>query len=214
MIVDGEERHFHLVGRFNAFNLLAAYAAARSLGFPRKEVLDALAAAPSVPGRFEIIRFADGTTAIIDYAHTPDALENVLRTIDKTKERSATLWCIFGCGGDRDREKRPMMGAIAERLADEVIVTSDNPRTEDPSSILNDIRQGMANPESAEWIIDRRQAIRESARRAKAGDVVLIAGKGHEDYQIVGREKLPFDDRLIVRQAFADRTHENPQPRN
>jgi len=211
MILDGEERHFHLVGRFNAYNLLATYAAARSLGLPGKDVLDALAASPSVPGRFEIVRFDDGTTAVIDYAHTPDALENVLRTIRETKDESATLWCVFGCGGDRDREKRPMMGAIAERLADEVIVTSDNPRTEDPTSILQDIRQGMANPDRALWIVDRREAIREAARRAKAGDVVLIAGKGHETYQVIGREKLPFDDRQIVREGFADRHDDNLQ---
>jgi UDP-N-acetylmuramoyl-L-alanyl-D-glutamate--2,6-diaminopimelate ligase len=213
MSVDGEERHFHLVGRFNAYNLLAAYTAARSLGHPGKEVLDALAASPSVPGRFEIVRFDDGSTAIIDYAHTPDALENVLRTILATKEASATLWCLFGCGGDRDREKRPMMGAIAERLADEVIVTSDNPRTEDPSSILRDIREGMEEPERALWIVDRRQAIREAAHRVRAGDIVLVAGKGHETYQIIGREKQPFDDKQILKEEFADRHDDNPPRR-
>ena len=205
MKINGVERRYRLVGRFNAYNLLAAYAAATSIGFAPADVLDALADSPSVPGRFEILRFEDGTTAVVDYAHTPDALENVLRTIRETKEEGATLWCIFGCGGDRDREKRPMMGAIAERYADEVIATSDNPRTEDPAAILDDIRRGFTRPERVRWIADRREAIREAATHARPGDVVLIAGKGHETYQIIGTQKHAFDDRMVAREAFSER---------
>ncbi|GIV60099.1 MAG: UDP-N-acetylmuramoyl-L-alanyl-D-glutamate--2,6-diaminopimelate ligase [Rhodothermaceae bacterium] len=203
--IDGQERRFRLVGLFNAYNLAAAYGAGRALGLPPAAVLDALATAPPVPGRFEQLRFADGTTVIVDYAHTPDALENVLKTIRVTKSPAATLWCVFGCGGDRDPDKRRLMGAIAERYADRVIVTSDNPRTEDPEKILNDIRRGMDRPTEALWIVDRREAIRQAAARAAPGDVVLIAGKGHETYQIIGTEKLPFDDREEARRSFADR---------
>ncbi|WP_456425874.1 UDP-N-acetylmuramoyl-L-alanyl-D-glutamate--2,6-diaminopimelate ligase [Rhodocaloribacter sp.] len=203
--IEGRERAFRLVGLFNAYNLTAAYGAGRALGFSGDAVLDALAGAPPVPGRFEQIRFADGTTVIVDYAHTPDALENVLRTIRVTKPAGAKLWCVFGCGGDRDPVKRRFMGGIAERYADRVIVTSDNPRTEDPESILNDIRRGMDRPAEALWIVDRRAAIREAAARAAPGDVVLVAGKGHETYQVIGTEKVPFDDREEVRKSFASR---------
>ena len=205
MKVNGAQRRFRLVGRFNAYNILAAYAAATSLGFDENDVLDALAESPSVPGRFEILRFDDGTTAVVDYAHTPDALENVLRTIVETKEEDSMLWCIFGCGGDRDREKRPMMGAIAEKYADEVIATSDNPRTEEPEAILEDIRKGISHPDHVRWIVDRKEAIRTALLHAQPGDVVLVAGKGHENYQIIGHDKHPFDDRLVVREAFSER---------
>lgn len=203
--LDGREKKFRLVGRFNAYNLLAAYGAGRALGYAAAAVLDTLAEAPPVPGRFEQQTFADGTTVIVDYAHTPDALENVLTTIRATMLPGATLWCVFGCGGDRDRTKRPMMGTIAERYADRVIVTSDNPRTEAPKQILNDIRPGFRHPEKALWIVDRREAIHEAARQAAPGDVVLIAGKGHETYQIVGTEKHDFDDRAIARAVFEQR---------
>ena len=200
--LDGEERRFRLVGRFNAYNLAAAYAAGRALGFSRSEVLDVLTEAPPVPGRFEQIRFRDGRTVIVDYAHTPDALENVLQTIRDTKDRGATLWCVFGCGGDRDRSKRRLMGALAERYADRVIVTSDNPRTEDPEAILNDVRRGMDRPLEAAWVVDRRAAIRTAAEASRPGDVVLIAGKGHETYQVIGTEKRPFDDREEAKARF------------
>ncbi len=201
--MDGGERRFRLVGRFNAYNLAAAYGIGRALGYEKEETLDALAEAPPVPGRFEQMRFPDGTTAVVDYAHTPDALENVLSTLRRLKPEGAKLWCIFGCGGDRDRTKRRTMGRLAEHLADRVIVTSDNPRTEDPGSILSDIRRGMDRPTDARWITDRRAAIRTAAREAAPGDVVLIAGKGHEAYQVVGDERLPFDDREEVRKAFS-----------
>jgi UDP-N-acetylmuramoyl-L-alanyl-D-glutamate--2,6-diaminopimelate ligase len=200
--LDGHERRFRLVGLFNAYNLLAAYGIGRALGHGAAEVLDALEGAPPVPGRFELLRFDGGPTVIVDYAHTPDALENVLRTVRETKPAAAETWCVFGCGGDRDAAKRPLMGAIAEREADHVIVTSDNPRTEDPEAILHDIRQGLRRPEAARWIVDRRAAIREAAARARPGDVVLIAGKGHEPYQILGTEKTHFDDREEARRIF------------
>ncbi len=203
--LDGEARRFRLVGLFNAYNLVAAYGAGRALGYDRTTVLDALATAPPVPGRFEQIRFGDGTTVVVDYAHTPDALENVLQAVRGVKPAAARLWCVFGCGGERDPPKRPMMGAIAERYADRVIVTSDNPRTEDPEAILDDIREGMQRPDEAAWIVDRRAAIETAATRAQPGDVVLVAGKGHEPYQILGSEKIPFDDRDEVRRSFARR---------
>ena len=203
--LDGAERTFRLVGLFNAYNLAAAYGAGRALGYERAAVLDALAAAPPVPGRFEQVAFADGTTVIVDYAHTPDALENVLETIRETKPEGAALWCLFGCGGDRDATKRPLMGAVAERLADHVIVTADNARTEPLANIMHDIRAGFERPEAARWIDDRRAAIAAAATLAAPGDVVLVAGKGHEAYQIVGTEKRPFDDREEVKKHFAAR---------
>lgn len=200
--LDGVERTFRLVGLFNAYNLAAAYGAGQALGYDQDAVLDALAAAPPVPGRFEQFAFTDGTTVIVDYAHTPDALENVLKTIQDTKPEKASLWCVFGCGGDRDATKRPEMGAIAEGYADHVIVTADNSRTEPLQRILNDIRSGMERPGEAYWIEDRRAAIQAAAVHARPGDVVLVAGKGHEDHQIIGEQKFPFDDREEVKKHF------------
>ena len=203
--IDGIERKFRLVGLFNAYNLAAAYGVGRALGYSPEVILEALATAPPVPGRFEQVRFADGTTVVIDYAHTPDALENVLATLVRTKPDNAALWCLFGCGGDRDATKRPTMGRIAERYADRVIVTSDNPRTEDPLAIMEDIRTGMEHPGNAMWIANRREAIHQAAELAAPGDVILVAGKGHETYQIIGTERIPFDDHEEVRQSFFSR---------
>ena len=203
LTIDGHERAFRLAGRFNAYNLAAAYGAARSLGYGAAEALDALAEVPPVPGRFETLRFEDGTTVVVDYAHTPDALENILQAIRATTTRpSATLWCVFGCGGDRDASKRRTMGTVAEHYADRLIVTSDNPRTEEPEAIMNDIRRGMSQPGDVQWIVDREAAIRTAAAQAAPGDVVLIAGKGHETYQQIGSEKRPFDDRAMARRYF------------
>ena len=203
--LDGMERAFRLVGLFNAYNLAAAYAAGRALGYSATDVLDALATAPPVPGRFETFRFGGGTTVIVDYAHTPDALENVLQTIRATKPAGAALWCVFGCGGDRDAGKRRPMGTLAEHYADRVVVTSDNPRTEDPEGIMNDIRRGMDRPAEAAWIVSRREAIAYVAHHAAPGDVVLVAGKGHETYQTIGTERHPFDDREEVVRIFEGR---------
>ncbi len=200
------ERTFRLSGAFNAYNLVAAYAAARGLGYDAVQVLDTLAQAPPVPGRFERLQFADGTVGIVDYAHTPAALENVLQTIRDTMQEDASLWCVFGCGGERDRGKRPGMAAIAERLADHVIVTSDNPRGEAIDQIMSDIRQGFSAPAEVLWLEDREEAIAEAARLAAPGDVVLVAGKGHETTQVIGEEERSFDDREIVRRYFEQRT--------
>jgi UDP-N-acetylmuramoyl-L-alanyl-D-glutamate--2,6-diaminopimelate ligase len=209
--LDGQERTFRLAGAFNALNLAAAYAVGRALGYDRDAVLDVLAEAPGVPGRFETVRSTDGVLGVVDYAHTPDALENVLRTArgmmgEAEGKPSGRLWAVFGCGGDRDRTKRPVMGRAAEALADRVVLTSDNPRTEDPDAILTEIRAGLAHPERVLTIPDRAEAISHAAAEAAPGDVVVVAGKGHEDYQIVGTAKRPFDDRRELRAAFERRT--------
>jgi UDP-N-acetylmuramoyl-L-alanyl-D-glutamate--2,6-diaminopimelate ligase len=201
LAIDGRERRVRLVGRFNAYNLAAAYGVGRALGHAPDAVLDALADAPPVPGRFERLD-VPGPTVIVDYAHTPDALETILRAVRDLVPATGTLWCVFGCGGDRDPTKRRTMGSLAEQLADRVVVTSDNPRTEEPAAILNDIRRGVSRPAEMDWIVDREEAIRTAAEGAGPDDVVLIAGKGHETDQIIGTEKRPFDDRDMARKYF------------
>jgi UDP-N-acetylmuramoyl-L-alanyl-D-glutamate--2,6-diaminopimelate ligase len=203
--IDGRERTFRLAGRFNAYNLALAYAAGRAAGHDPDALLDALADAPPVPGRFERLSFDDGRTVIVDYAHTPDALENILQTVGATMPAEGRLWCVFGCGGDRDRSKRRTMGSVAEHYADRVIVTSDNPRSEEPEAIMNDIRRGMSRPGEAAWIVDRDAAIRAAADKARPPDVVVVAGKGHETVQVVGDEKRPFDDREVAKRYFETR---------
>lgn len=198
-----------LVGRFNAYNLLAVYGAARLLGFDEEEVLRALSLLRPVAGRFETVRAADGTTAIVDYAHTPDALENVLRTIDELRRPGQRVIVVCGCGGDRDRTKRPEMAAIAVRYASTAIFTSDNPRHESPEAILDEMAAGLDPTARYLRITDRREAIRAAAMMAAPGDVILVAGKGHENYQITGDVKHHFDDREEVGKAFALRTPEN-----
>ena len=196
--VGEHEARINLPGRFNVRNALAALGIARGLGIADDVAVLGLAATRAVPGRME--RFgAFGIDAIVDYAHTPDALENVLRAARETTRRR--LIVVFGCGGDRDPGKRVEMGAIATRLADRVIVTSDNPRTENPLTIAQSIVNGF----NADIELDRRAAIRRAIDEARAGDVVVVAGKGHETYQIVGTESHPFDDRDEVRIAFAKR---------
>ena len=202
LTLDGHECRSQLAGDFNAYNLAAAYGVGRALGHRAEAVIEGLAAAPPVPGRLERVPLDDGPTVLVDYAHTPDALENVLRTVRDTMPAAATLWCVFGCGGDRDAGKRPEMGRIAERLADRVIVTSDNPRTEAPEAILDDIRAGLEHPDRARWEVDREAAIRRAGEEAAPTDVVVIAGKGHETTQTIGTETRPFDDRTIARKYF------------
>jgi len=202
--LDGHERRFRLAGRFNALNLAAAYGVGRALGHTSAEVLDALADAPGVPGRFETVTSADGVLGVVDYAHTPDALDNVLATAREIVPPGNALWVVFGCGGDRDRAKRPAMGRIAEARADRVVLTSDNPRSEDPEAILDDIAAGMAAAPHAR-LAGRAEAIAAAAAAAAPGDVVVVAGKGHETYQIVGAETRAFDDRAALRDAFAAR---------
>ena len=188
-----------LPGRFNVRNALAAFGIGRALGIDDATIARGLGATRAVPGRME--RFgAFGIHAIVDYAHTPDALENVLRAARETTKRE--LIVVFGCGGDRDPGKRVQMGEIAARLADRVIVTSDNPRSEDPLTIAHDVANGF---ERTDIELDRRRAIRRAIDEASAGDTVVVAGKGHETYQIVGSETRPFDDRDEVRIAFAKR---------
>jgi UDP-N-acetylmuramoyl-L-alanyl-D-glutamate--2,6-diaminopimelate ligase len=196
--VDGTDVQTALPGRFNVRNALAAFAIGRAFGYPDATIARGIAATRAVPGRMERIG-AFGIDAIVDYAHTPDALENVLRAARETAKRK--LIVVFGCGGDRDPGKRAEMGAIAASLADRVIVTSDNPRSEDPMAIARAIADGI----KADIVLDRRRAIRRAVNEAVAGDVVVVAGKGHEAYQIVGAQTLPFDDRDEVRGAFAER---------
>ena len=185
-----------LVGEFNLENLLAASGAALHLGVPLESIISALAKFSGVPGRMERVQASPGQdiSVIVDYAHTPDSLENALRAARPFI--SGQLFCVFGCGGDRDRTKRPKMGRIAYELADRVVVTSDNPRTEDPQQILADVVAGIEADLGKEQVIcDRAAAIQQAILSAQPGDGVLIAGKGHEDYQILGTEKIHFDDR-------------------
>lgn len=204
--IDGSEVWFRLLGRFNAYNLLTVYAAALLLGQEKAEALRAMSTLPPVSGRFETIRAADGTTAIVDYAHTPDALENVLRTIEEIRRPEQKLIVVCGCGGDRDRTKRPEMAQIAVKYADTAIFTSDNPRHENPEEILGEMAAGLGAEARYLRIADRGEAIRTAAMLAAAGDIVLIAGKGHETYQIIGDTKHPFDDREEARRCF-ETTH-------
>ena len=192
------------LGRFNAYNLLCVYGAAVLLGSDEQEVLQALSALTSVSGRFEPVRSQGGITAIVDYAHTPDALENVIATINDIRTPAQQLIVVCGCGGDRDATKRPEMGRIASREANIAIFTSDNPRTEDPEKILDQVVAGAEAGAQTLRISDRAQAIRTAVMLAKAGDIILIAGKGHEDYQIIGTEKIHFDDREQVGKAFKE----------
>ncbi len=208
--LDGDERTYKMLGRFNALNLAATYAAGLALGYRQSDVLDALADAPGVPGRFETVR-GGGVLGVVDYAHTPDALDNVLATAREIVPAGNALWVVFGAGGDRDAGKRPEMAAVAEQRADRVVLTSDNPRTEDPEAILDDVAAGLAgrpgaDPNaSATRIASRAEAIGWAAEHAASGDVVVVAGKGHETYQIVGDERRDFDDRAVLRDALTAR---------
>jgi UDP-N-acetylmuramoyl-L-alanyl-D-glutamate--2,6-diaminopimelate ligase len=189
-----------LIGDFNVVNALGAAAAAIATGVAVDEVARRLATLPQVPGRLEIV--LERPTVLRDYAHTPDALERALHAVRPFVQGRLTV--VFGCGGDRDRGKRPVMGGIAERLADHVILTSDNPRTEDPESILDEIETGMQREH--ERIEDRREAIARALASASPKDVILLAGKGHETYQIRGAARLPFDERIIVRELAGSAT--------
>ncbi len=189
-----------LVGKHNAANCLAALAALHAAGFDALDSAAALASFPGVPGRLERITAPNGANIFIDYAHTDDALRTALAALRPLT--AARLLVVFGCGGDRDRGKRPLMGRAAEELADVVFVTSDNPRTEPPERIIEDILGGLERPEVATTLVDRRQAVLAAVRQARAGDVVLVAGKGHEDYQLVGTERLHLDDRELVSEAL------------
>lgn len=202
--MDGREVSVPFVGRFNASNLLAVYGAAVMLGVSPQETLVTLSAQKPVNGRFETIRSAEGVTAIVDYAHTPDALANVLTTIHEVLHGRGQCWTVCGAGGNRDKGKRPLMAQEAVRNSDRVIITSDNPRNEDPQEIINDMLAGL-NAEQRRKVIsivDRREAIRTACTMAQPGDVILVAGKGHEDYQIIQGVKHHFDDHEVIRETF------------
>lgn len=190
-----------LVGEFNAYNLLAVYAAASLLTEGQEELEITMSSLGRVPGRFETISGRDGRTAIVDYAHTPDALRNVIQTIKAILKNRAQLITVVGCGGNRDESKRPQMGEIASSMSARVIITSDNPRDENPDSIINEMMEGVAteNLRKTLKISDRKEAIRTAIALSFPGDVILIAGKGHETYQEVNGVKYDFDDRLIAK---------------
>jgi UDP-N-acetylmuramoyl-L-alanyl-D-glutamate--2,6-diaminopimelate ligase len=204
-----------LVGRANAYNILAAVAAASALDLPAAAIEAGIANLHAVPGRFQVVSDSrDDVRVVVDYAHTDDALKNLLETARPLASRR--IITVFGCGGDRDRTKRPLMGAVAARLSDLVVVTSDNPRSEDPADIINQVKRGIVSPDDRGAgprrqevrclaIIDRKEAIERAVREADAGDLILIAGKGHEKYQVVGERVLPFDDVDVAKSALERR---------
>ncbi|ALA69274.1 UDP-N-acetylmuramoylalanyl-D-glutamate--2,6-diaminopimelate ligase [Geobacillus stearothermophilus 10] len=193
-----------LVGSFNVYNILAAAAACLASGFSLETIAAALADVEPVPGRFETVDEGQNFTIIVDYAHTPDSLENALKTVRQLAKRN--VYVVIGCGGDRDRSKRPLMAQVAVRYADVAIFTSDNPRSEDPKQILRDMEAGVSAEIGKHVTIpDREEAIRYAIGQAQEGDVVLIAGKGHETYQIIGNDVIEFDDRAVARAAVKER---------
>lgn len=211
--VDGRQVQSPLIGRFNAYNLAEAFLAVSALGFDPTDTARALQQAEGAEGRMERVEIESGKaqpTVLVDYAHTPDALENVLQTLADTKNDEQLVHVVFGCGGDRDTTKRPEMAAIAERLADRVTITSDNPRTEDPETILDDIVAGFTQPKAVQRISDRRKAIERVVQAATPRTIILIAGKGHETYQEINGVRHDFDDRAIAREALRHRNG-NPQ---
>ncbi len=196
-----------LMGEFNAYNITEAFLICRALGFNDDAIAEALERAPGAPGRLERVATPgdDTPVVLVDYAHTPDALENVLRTLSELKKDKQVLHVVFGCGGNRDKAKRPKMAAVAERYADKITVTSDNPRDEDPEAIIEDIMTGFGDPSSVERITDRRDAIAKAIRTADKYSMILVAGKGHETYQEIGGQRRDFDDRLVAREALGGR---------
>lgn len=193
--IDDVDLWVGFLGRFNAYNLLTVYATAIELGFEKSEVLRCISLLRPVDGRFDMVHATDGTTAIIDYAHTPDALENILKSVTEIRTPKQSVTVICGCGGERDKTKRPEMAAIAVKYADRAIFTADNPRSEDPEQILREMEEGVKVTDNYMKIVDRDNAIKTAIMLAAAGDIIVIAGKGHETYQIIGTEKLPFNDK-------------------
>jgi UDP-N-acetylmuramoyl-L-alanyl-D-glutamate--2,6-diaminopimelate ligase len=203
--LDNKEIWFRLIGDFNAYNLLSVYSTAVLLGEEEDAVLTELSGLTGAPGRFEQVPSAQGITGIIDYAHTPDALKNVLETIEQLKQAGQRIITVVGCGGDRDKTKRPVMARIACEFSDTVILTSDNPRTEDPTAILQDMWAGLNITErkKAQQIENRKEAIQTACRIAQTGDIVLVAGKGHENYQEIKGIRYPCDDKEILKEVLA-----------
>jgi UDP-N-acetylmuramoyl-L-alanyl-D-glutamate--2,6-diaminopimelate ligase len=206
MELDGKPFFTPMVGAFNASNLLAAYAAAVLLGQDKEEILRVLSSLKGAEGRFEVLHSPEGVICIVDYAHTPDALKNVLRTISEIRTGGEQLITVAGAGGDRDKTKRPQMAAIAVSFSDRVILTSDNPRSEDPMAILNDMKAGIdpANKKKTLVIPDRKEAIKTAYALAGKNDIILIAGKGHEKYQEIKGVKYPFDDKQVLIELFEE----------
>jgi len=197
--IDAEEVWFKMVGSFNAYNLLAVYATAMLLDQDKTRVLTILSTLSGAEGRFDYTIAPNGVIGIVDYAHTPDAIKNVLQTIANIRKGNETVIAIVGCGGDRDKTKRPIMAEVACKLSDKVILTSDNPRTEDPAAILKEMEAGVpiSLKKKTITIQDRKEAIRTACHLAKSGDIILLAGKGHEKYQEINGVKFPFDDKQI-----------------
>jgi UDP-N-acetylmuramoyl-L-alanyl-D-glutamate--2,6-diaminopimelate ligase len=204
--IQGREVWTHLIGSFNAYNILAVFATAMNLGADLEQALTAISELQSVEGRFQYVRSAENVTAIVDYAHTPDALRNVLSTITDLRTGNEQLITVVGCGGDRDRAKRPEMAEIASVMSNKVILTSDNPRSEEPQTIIDEMRAGINPAESRKVlsILDRREAIRTACIMAQPGDIILIAGKGHEKYQEIKGIKYEFDDLEILKATIKD----------
>jgi UDP-N-acetylmuramoyl-L-alanyl-D-glutamate--2,6-diaminopimelate ligase len=203
--INGQEVGVQFIGKFNVSNLLAVYGAAVMLGKKPEDILVVLSTLKSVAGRLEPIRSEEGVTAVVDYAHTPDALENVLNAIHEVMEgKQGKIITVCGAGGNRDKGKRPLMAQEAVKQSDRVIITSDNPRFEEPQDIINDMLAGLDQKQMKKVvsIVDRKEAIRTACMMAEKGDVILIAGKGHEDYQEIKGVKHHFDDREVVREIF------------
>ncbi|OSY87422.1 UDP-N-acetylmuramoylalanyl-D-glutamate--2,6-diaminopimelate ligase [Tenacibaculum holothuriorum] len=204
LTVNNVEVWTKLIGQFNAYNLLAIIGTAELLGLEKLEVLRIVSELESVSGRFQYTVSKDGVTAIVDYAHTPDALKNVLETINDIRTGNENVLTVVGCGGDRDATKRPKMAHIASQLSTQAIFTSDNPRTEDPQDILNQMEEGVTpeNYKKTLTIEDRKQAIKTACKLSESGDIILIAGKGHENYQEINGERFHFDDFEVVTECF------------
>jgi UDP-N-acetylmuramoyl-L-alanyl-D-glutamate--2,6-diaminopimelate ligase len=205
MNVNDTEVHFRLIGEFNAYNLLAVYGTAMCMGEDKQEVLRCLSVLTGAEGRFDyMISPKDRVIAIVDYAHTPDALLNVLATIKKLKKGNEQVITVVGCGGDRDKTKRPIMAEVACEHSDKVILTSDNPRSEDPAQIIQDMEQGVSivAKKKSISIVDRKEAIKTAVNLAKNEDIILVAGKGHEKYQEIKGVRNHFDDKEVVVEMF------------
>lgn len=204
LTIDNEEVWFKMVGSFNAYNLLAVYAAAMLLDQDRARVLTILSRLTGAEGRFDYITSPNGVIGIVDYAHTPDAVQNVLSTVKDIRKGTEQVITVIGCGGDRDTAKRPIMAQVACDWSDKVILTSDNPRSEDPAGIIADMEKGVMphNRKKAISIIDRKEAIRTACHLAKKGDIIVVAGKGHEKYQEIHGVRHPFDDKQVLAEVF------------
>jgi UDP-N-acetylmuramoyl-L-alanyl-D-glutamate--2,6-diaminopimelate ligase len=205
-VIDGHKCVVPLGGRFNLHNSLAVIATARILGVPMSTIVRGLAASSAVPGRFESVVAGQSFEVVVDYAHTPDALENVLTTIAKLRKGGEDVITVVGCGGDRDKTKRPIMAQVACDLSTKVFFTSDNPRSEDPNEIIKDMEQGLSSAAKRKYIniVDRKEAIKAAVSFSKPGDIILIAGKGHEKYQDIKGVKQHFDDKEVLQNLFND----------